>query len=107
LLVGLVVVLLLGASVVLGVLPGSAAVGRYPVWELHDLAERIDDANRQYLTPCPLGESRAQVDLISGRIEVGLVHILLTAEERAMLAHPERAPVKAMPEYDNFGGPDC
>ena len=81
----LVAVLAFVVGVWFGVVPGSAAVGRYPVWSLYALADRIDAANRTQPT-CGDVIERVHVDLVQGRVVAPHVGMTLTDDERAMVS---------------------
>ena len=84
--VALLVVLALGVGVFFGVVPGSAAVGRYPVWDLYALAERIEAAPTPVSSDCgPARRADARVDLLTGRVVVVAEHLDLADEELAMV----------------------
>lgn len=91
------VVLVAVAGVGLGVVPGSSVVGRYPVWSLDELADRIDAANAAppdcTTVTMSLPIAPAHVNLVTGRIEVDEVRLGLTPDEAAMLAEPAYAHV--------------
>lgn len=101
------VVLVAVVGVGLGVVPGSSVVGRFPVWSLYELADRIDASNA---APPDCGTvnltmpiAPAHVNLLTGRIEVDAVRLGLTPDEAAMLAEPAYAQVCVGPGLDDTG----
>ena len=99
----LLVIAALAAGVWFGVVPGSSALGRYPAWTLHELAGRIDEANRASGLWCG-SPPPVHVNLLTGRVEVRHSVIALTAEERAMIDGPAYAAVSTGPEGSPMAG---
>jgi hypothetical protein len=89
--VGLMLVVALAA----GALPGSSAVGRYPVWDLYALEARIEDGHGSPLPVCSgWGFPDAQVDLVASRVVVATSGLELSDDERAMvIVEDEPAPL--------------
>lgn len=66
----LIVVVALLALLFSGVLPGSAVVGRYPVWKLYALESKLDSTPFAETSCGPVWVSDAAVDLVRGRVVV-------------------------------------
>ena len=81
----LLVVLVVVLGVFFGVVPGSSALGRYPVWQLYDLAARIEATPRPKSDCGPGHPADARVDLLTGRVVVDADYLLLSEEDRAMV----------------------
>lgn len=107
----LVVVLLLLAGVWFGIVPGSSALGRYPVWDLYRLADRLELEDQAVAGCDDRFGPQASVNLITGRVDVDRVDAPpdLTDEERAMISTPIYARVSTGPGgagsvYENVTG---
>lgn len=81
------VVLVLAVLLIVG-FPGSRAVlGRYPIWELNAVADKVNEGNANSPNPCGVGaDPSAQINLVTSRIEASRVAADLTPYERGMLA---------------------
>jgi len=91
----LVVTLVLVAGVWFGIVPGSSALGRYPVWELKALADRINTTSDRH---CRGDDTaRASVDVVRGRVVLTsrsvVVSPFLSEREQAMIDGPAYAAI--------------